>query len=474
MSLAIVLAEAEHKEEADYSGCVPSPPLVPPAPPLPPGGLSVRKVWRKSQDSGCGSFGDDSYFDDLPGCNVSDDEFNENFAVSRPSSRGSSSPPSEEEPPVFTFVCGGVWATYVRGIPVPPSPPPVQFHLPRFVDQRRQSNDSEVVPRVRRDLFRRSVSLDSDISYDRVVYYYSLAERGTSDVQTEAGTCIVCYDETLAFTKRLCCQQIVCQSCLGRIIHTRLNDGLIEFPCPNPECSDPIGRTEVLGHLNQEDKVRFERLRVNAESDKSRKTCPHCSHITEHHLPVRKVRRLREEEVKVQCENCRIEWCFKCHAPWHQGLTCKEFMKGNRQFQKWTKDRPNGVANCQKCPTCRVFIQRSTGCDHMTCNRCKTHFCYKCGGRFIDIPGFGDHYERMSVFGCKYSYLPDEPAKRRAVRGGYFGAKMAMLTGYPVLFVAGVALVIVVGAVTLPIYGGYRLYKFKKNTNRIRRQRRRH
>ena len=474
MSLSIVLAETDHQEGSAYCGCgsklIPSPPLVPPAPPLPSGGLSAWKVWRKSQDldSGCGSFGDNSYFDDLPGCNVSDDEFNDNFAVSQASSRRSSSAPSE--PTVISFVCAGAWATNERGIPVPPSPPPIQFFMPRFVDQRRGSIDLEIVPRARRNLFRHSVSLDSDISS----LAFDQDEQGTSNVQTAAGTCIVCYDEGQAFTKRSCCQQIICQTCLAKTIQTRLNDGLIEFPCPNPECSDPIGRTEVFSHLNQEDKVRFERLRVNAESDNSRKTCPHCSHITEHHLPVRRVRRLREEEVKIQCENCRIEWCFKCHAPWHQDMTCKEFTRGNRQFQKWTEDRPNGVANCQKCPTCRVFIQRSTGCDHMTCNRCKTHFCYKCGGRFIDIPGLGDHYKRTSLFGCKYNYLPDKPTKRKALRGGYFGAKMAMLTGYPVLFVAGVAVVVVVGAVALPIYGGYRLYKFKKNTNRIRRRCRMH
>jgi hypothetical protein len=53
------------------------------------------------------------------------------------------------------------------------------------------------------------------------------------------------------------------------------------------------------------------------------------------------------------------------------------------------------------------------------------------------------------------------------MRGGYLAAKLAMLTGYPVLFVAGVAVVVLVGAVALPIYGGYRLYKFKKRTKRL-------
>ena len=62
--------------------------------------------------------------------------------------------------------------------------------------------------------------------------------------------------------------------------------------------------------------------------------------------------------------------------------------------------------------------------------------------------------------------------KRRAVRGGYLGAKAAMLTGYPFLLVAGAVVVVAVGAVALPVYGGYKFYKYRKNTRKLRRRRR--
>ena len=467
MSLQIISVLPAHEEAASYqkdshtNGSISNLlSAIPPAPPLPPGGLFTQKVWRKSQDldSGCGSLGDNAFFGDLPGCNISDDEFTENFAASSQASSPRSSSPH---------------GLSIITIPEPPPPPPIQFWLPRFnvvgleeIQQRRLEPDFDVdLQRLRR--------YDSDLSSldESIIQRGRLGEEATEN--GVAGTCIICYDDGTAFTRLPCCREIVCPSCLTQAIQTRLSDGLIEFPCPNPECSDPIGRTEVLRHLTREEKDRFERLRVNAESDGKRKTCPHCSHITEHTLPVRKMRKFREEEVKIQCENCRIEWCYKCHAPWHQDLTCKAFTKGNRQFQKWTKDRPNGVANCQKCPTCRVYIQRSTGCDHMTCNRCSSEFCYKCGERFVEIPCFGDHYGQMSVFGCKYNYLANQPVKRKMLRGGYFGAKMAMLTGYPILFIGGVAVLVVVGAVAVPIYVSYRLYKFKKNTNRLRRRQRR-
>ena len=390
MSLQIIAVLPAHEAAVDGP---PPPPLSSDDSPMQPKALTENH----DHDSGFGSFGDNSYFDDLPGCNISDDEFTESF-VDRV---------------------------------------PIKFYVPRVVN----SSFNEL---------------------DRRRPY------GTY------GTCIICFDTSTLFTTRLCCQNIVCRTCFARMIQTRLDDGLIQFPCPNPDCSEPITRMEAIEYLDAEGKERLERLRVNAESSGDRKTCPHCSHITEHKLPSRAVMlKFREEDVKIECERCRIEWCFKCHAPWHQDITCRAFMLGNRQFQNWTKDRPNGVANCQKCPTCRIFIQRSSGCDHMTCNRCGTHFCYKCGGRFIEVPGLGDHYQRTSIFGCKYNYLEAEPIKRKTIRGGYFGAKMAMLTGYPVLFVAGVVVFVIVGTVGLPIYGGYRLYKVKKNANKLRRQRRR-
>ena len=471
-----------HLEVMATSGILTS--LVPPAP-LPPSGLPVKVQTSPSQDrdSGCGSLlnilpdsGCGSLLNILPGYAVSNDEFSEHFATgSAFSSRRSS------------------YGTFQIRIPDAPPPPPIQFFVPRFVNRpsptirRRESQRLNVLATTRRSRFASGslsssegslYSNDSDTPTSAATAQRQERPHGASAFadDSEHELCIVCYD-TIRFSRmnamRSCCRKNVCSDCIKGIIQTRLSEGLVQFPCPNPECDIPIGRNDVLSHLTPDEKARYERLRVSIEGDGTQKTCPHCCHITEHQLP-RRTFRYREEDVKLQCEKCGIEWCFRCHSPWHDGLTCKQFVRGDKQFHKWSRDRPHGVANCQKCPTCRVYIQRSTGCDHMTCNRCDTHFCYKCGGRFVDLPLLGDHYDTASVFGCRYNYLPDEPVKRKAVRGGYFGAKMAMLTGYPVLLVTGTVVVVVVAAVALPIYGGYRLYKFKKNTNLIRRRRRRH
>lgn len=31
------------------------------------------------------------------------------------------------------------------------------------------------------------------------------------------------------------------------------------------------------------------------------------------------------------------------------------------------------------CPSCGVRVEKSVGCNHMTCQRCQAHFCFRCG-----------------------------------------------------------------------------------------------
>lgn len=45
----------------------------------------------------------------------------------------------------------------------------------------------------------------------------------------------------------------------------------------------------------------------------------------------------------------------------------------------------------------------------------------------ISLPSlrfFGDHTSNLSVFGCKYRYLPDKPHLRRLIRGSICGELM--------------------------------------------------
>ena len=41
--------------------------------------------------------------------------------------------------------------------------------------------------------------------------------------------------------------------------------------------------------------------------------------------------------------------------------------------KKWLDERTRA------CAGCGVRVEKSHGCNHMTCGRCGAHFCYRCG-----------------------------------------------------------------------------------------------
>ncbi|RWS06761.1 putative E3 ubiquitin-protein ligase RNF217-like protein [Dinothrombium tinctorium] len=107
-----------------------------------------------------------------------------------------------------------------------------------------------------------------------------------------------------------------------------------------------------------------------------------------------------------------------------------------------------------------TYIQRSSGCDHMHCTRCQTNFCYRCGDKLRRLKFFGDHYSKLSVFGCKYRYKAESPVQRKLIRGAVFGTKIMIAPVLGSLVICAGAMIFGVAIAALPLYSGIRLYRF--------------
>ncbi|BGP26799.1 hypothetical protein JCM10295v2_005759 [Rhodotorula toruloides] len=44
-----------------------------------------------------------------------------------------------------------------------------------------------------------------------------------------------------------------------------------------------------------------------------------------------------------------------------------------KALQEWL------AKNSTQCPGCGTHIEKSHGCNHMACERCSSHFCFRCG-----------------------------------------------------------------------------------------------
>ncbi|XP_008311073.1 E3 ubiquitin-protein ligase RNF217 isoform X2 [Cynoglossus semilaevis] len=266
--------------------------------------------------------------------------------------------------------------------------------------------------------------------------------------ESAAQSCRVCLeDKTIAPLP--CCRKAVCDECLKLYVSSQVRVAKPYISCPIPECSGYLEEGVVVSHLATEDVAKYRYFLELNKLDSSTKPCPQCSEFTTlnkhnaHHS---------EHKYKIQCNNCQFVWCFKCHAPWHNGLKCREYRKGDKLLRTWASVIEHGQRNAQKCPQCKIHIQRTEGCDHMTCTQCNTNFCYRCGERYRHLRFFGDHTSNLSVFGCKYRYLPDKPHLRRLIRGSVCATKVLIAPVVIVLLVVFGALGLVLGLVIVPVY----------------------
>ncbi|KAM8962683.1 E3 ubiquitin-protein ligase RNF217 [Lycaon pictus] len=250
-----------------------------------------------------------------------------------------------------------------------------------------------------------------------------------------------------------CCKKAVCEDCLRVYLSSQVQLGQVEIKCPITECFEFLEERTIVFNLTHEDSIKYKYFLELGRIDSSTKPCPQCKHFTtfkkKGHIPTPS---RSESKYKIQCPTCQFVWCFKCHSPWHEGVNCKEYKKGDKLLRHWASEIEHGQRNAQKCPKCKIHIQRTEGCDHMTCSQCNTNFCYRCGERYRQLRFFGDHTSNLSIFGCKYRYLPERPHLRRLVRGSVCAGKLFVA---PLILVLGLALgaiAVVIGLFVFPIY----------------------
>ncbi|UJR14349.1 hypothetical protein I4U23_001345 [Adineta vaga] len=91
----------------------------------------------------------------------------------------------------------------------------------------------------------------------------------------------------------------------------------------------------------------------------------------------------------IRCVKCRKKSCFIHRVHWHEGLTCAKYDEqidsGRRATDQWL------AQHTKNCPKCRYGIEKTTGCDHMTCTQCHFEFCWACLAAYADIRSDGNH-----------------------------------------------------------------------------------
>ncbi|EIN13576.1 hypothetical protein PUNSTDRAFT_79212 [Punctularia strigosozonata HHB-11173 SS5] len=220
----------------------------------------------------------------------------------------------------------------------------------------------------------------------------------------------------------LSCGHIFCRSCLEDFWRLCVEEGDVSrVTCPDPACvkaARAANEEEVRRVLMDKEVTRWKWLRQKQELEKD-PTIIHCPvAVCQTPVPGPKGADAMDgtgwERLRT-CQTCNYSFCAYCRRTWHGPISecalsvtdsfLSDYMNASEGSRKrleieqrygranvlklvarFKEDQANRAwleASTMACPTCRVHVEKSHGCNHMTCGKCKTHFCYRCGEKLL-------------------------------------------------------------------------------------------
>ncbi|CAD7965086.1 unnamed protein product [Amoebophrya sp. A120] len=88
-----------------------------------------------------------------------------------------------------------------------------------------------------------------------------------------------------------------------------------------------------------------------------------------------------QNNLALPCLHCGENWCMLCKRAAHPGQTCEAARVNAERMEREVREtcERNGW---KKCGGCDAWVERTTGCNHMTCT-CGYQFCYECGEEYF-------------------------------------------------------------------------------------------
>eukprot|EP01124_Arcella_intermedia_P021654 TRINITY_DN3074_c0_g1_i1.p1 TRINITY_DN3074_c0_g1~~TRINITY_DN3074_c0_g1_i1.p1 ORF type:complete len:961 (-),score=181.29 TRINITY_DN3074_c0_g1_i1:8-2890(-) len=161
-----------------------------------------------------------------------------------------------------------------------------------------------------------------------------------------------------------------CKNCLTEGINNAIND--LVFPVTCTICNLPL-EIEDFNVLIPDDKTlkrfyrnSFNKFKVDHQKDFTFCLTPDCEGLS----PTIK-------NNIYNCRECSTRWCIKCKLLEHPTVTCEQAIRESKmtdteKFDEWK------AAHTKPCAKCNSPIEKTHGCNHMTCGVCSSHFCWLC------------------------------------------------------------------------------------------------
>ena len=188
------------------------------------------------------------------------------------------------------------------------------------------------------------------------------------------------------------CGHSFCNGCWYDFLSVNIEENkLSNIKCLDYNCKEKVDDEFIINLLKSNEKLikKYKKFKLEFEimNDPNKKLCPfpNCDSYLE----------LKEIKNKyVKCLN-NHSYCFICLKEPHGKLECdsKSESSSIREFAK------NHFI--KKCPNCGIITEKSSGCNHIICCRCKYEWCWLCNQKFTE-----NHYEEGRCRGLQF-YKPE-------------------------------------------------------------------
>lgn len=205
------------------------------------------------------------------------------------------------------------------------------------------------------------------------------------------------------------CGHVYCTSCFANSAAHKHTTRTLPFRCDGGSCNRPLPIGFLERHIPPRLIDALEQVAVRRYIDNHREemfVCPtaSCTSI---------FGTLPGNKGLLGCRQCFALICKRCETPAHQPVSCSQNAgTEERRFAGWRKTHGWMV---RKCPGqgCGAWIEKSAGCEHIVCAKCKVDFCWRCG-EVQEAVGVCQHLR-----GCrrgKMVRLPQDPVLREYAR----------------------------------------------------------
>ncbi len=226
-----------------------------------------------------------------------------------------------------------------------------------------------------------SIEVTPDIEYNLNIYEHLQlrSDYKLNCTLRDKRLCATCYENFVPLMRYRfdCWHTDTCGDCLRAYVRVQANQGNIAYiRCPHIEsdgnqCSHYITPSEIR------------QLAIDSEADRDIISHAEQAIINSQRLSLlTTVRHLKVCHLcdgffiyrgrnMIHCPNCDGEYCAHCRAD-RTECNGEVYRCANARYGS----RNNAVF--KMCPRCTQPIQRTSGCNHMTCERCNYQFCWTC------------------------------------------------------------------------------------------------